>query len=59
MALPMDKRGKDAIMVVVDRLCKMAYFVPCHKTDDVSYIAEIYFKEIIRLHGVPKTIVPN
>ena len=37
----------------------MAYFVPCHKTNDASYIAELYLKETIRLHVVPKTIVSN
>jgi len=57
MALPRTQRWKDAIMVVVDRFFKIAYFIPCHKTDDASYIAELYFKEIIRLHGVPKSVV--
>ena len=35
------------------------HFVLCLKIDDASYIAEIYFKHIIRLHGVPETIVSN
>jgi len=35
----------------------MALFVPYHKIDDASHIVELCFKEIIRLHGVPKTIV--
>ena len=35
----------------------MAHFVPYHKTNNASYIVEIYFKEIIRLHGAPKAIV--
>ena len=44
-------------MVIVDRLSKMAHFIRCYKTGDAIYIVDLYFKEIIRLHGVPKTIV--
>ena len=54
MALPRTQRGKDAIMVVIDRFSKTAHFIPCHITDEASYITDLYFKDIIRLHGVPK-----
>ena len=37
----------------------MAHFVACHKADDASHIADLYLREIIRLHGVPKTIVSD
>lgn len=37
----------------------MAHFVPCHKTDDAMHVADLYFKEIVRLHGLPKTIVSD
>jgi hypothetical protein len=54
---PRTKRGRDSIFIVVDRFFKMVYFIPYHKSDDVIHIANLFFKEIVRLHSMPATII--
>jgi len=59
MGLPRTQRHKDSIMVVVDRFSKMAHFVACHTIFDASQVANLYFKEIVRLHGIPRSMVSD
>lgn len=53
------KRGRDLVFVVVDRFFKMVYFIVCYKIDDVLYIVDLFFKEIVRLYGMFRIIVSD
>ena len=51
--------GKDKIFVVVDRLTKCAHFIAMRKSNSAKQIAEIFCKNVYKLHGFPKVIVSN
>jgi hypothetical protein len=59
MGLPRGKKGNDAIWVVVDRLTKFALFLPMKTTDSMDKLVKLYVNEVIRLHGVPISIVSD
>ena len=57
--LPKTLKGFTVILVVIDRLTKSAHFVPGKSTYTASKWAELYLTEIVRLHGVPVSIVSD
>jgi hypothetical protein len=59
VGLPPTPRKHDSIWVIVDQLTKTAHFIPVHTTYSAERYAEIYVDLIVRLHGVPKTILSD
>jgi hypothetical protein len=51
--------GKDSIFVVVDRLTKMAHFIPYIKTMTDEETTKLFFENIYRIHGLPNDIVSD
>ncbi|XP_024013310.1 uncharacterized protein LOC112087599 [Eutrema salsugineum] len=57
--LPRTLDKKNAIWVIVDRLTKSAHFLPIKKTDGAEQLAQKYIDVIVRLHGIPVSIVSD
>ncbi|CAN4096625.1 unnamed protein product [Withania somnifera] len=57
--LPRTSRGFDSIWVIVDRSTKSRHFIPTHSSYNAERPARIYIREVVRLHGVPISIISD
>ena len=58
-SFPLTQKKHDSAWVIVDRLTKSAYFIPVRIDYSMDRLAELYVDEIVRLHGVPLSIVSD
>nr|KYP76963.1 Retrotransposable element Tf2 [Cajanus cajan] len=59
VGLPRSARNSDAIWVIVDRLTKCAHFLSVNIKWSLEKLTQLYMKEIVRLHGVPSSIISD
>jgi hypothetical protein len=59
VGLPRSQARYDSIWVIVDRLTKVAHFIPVNTTYSGAKLPELYMSRIVCLHGVPKKIVSD
>jgi len=57
--LPRSAKGYDSIWVIVDKLTKCAHFLAINQKWSLDKLAELYVREVVRLHGVPTNIVSD
>jgi hypothetical protein len=57
--IPRSKKGHDSIWVIVDQLTKSAHFIPVGIDYRPHQYVQIYVNQIVRLHGVPRTIISD
>jgi transposase InsO family protein len=53
------QKGNDYIWVIIDRLTKVAHFIPVKTTYRGATLTKLYLKEIVRLYGIPRRIVSD
>ena len=57
IGLPRTSQGLDTVWVVVNRLTKSAHFLPIRINYSIEKLAQVYIREIVKLHGVSESIV--
>jgi predicted aspartyl protease len=58
-SFPPDTHGYDTVFVVIDRLSKQAFSIPCFKTTTAKDMARLYIQNIYRIRGAPESIVSD
>ena len=56
---PLTQRKHDAVWVIMDRLTKFVHFLPVRLDYSMDRLAELYVSEIVKLHGIPVSIVSD
>ncbi|KAL5567050.1 hypothetical protein UlMin_030214 [Ulmus minor] len=59
VGLPKTRNWYDSIWVIIDRLTKSSHFLPVRTTYTLDQLADLYVREIVRLHGVPVSIISD
>jgi len=59
VGLPRTPKGLDSIWVIIDRLTKYTHFIPINIRFSLEKLTSLYISEIVRLHGVPSSIVSD
>jgi hypothetical protein len=59
IGLPQTQKGNDSIWVIIDRLTKVAHFIPVKTTYGGATLTRLYLKEKVRLHGITRRIVSD
>ena len=57
--LPKTTRNFDAILVIVDRLTECVHFIPINIEYSLKRMTQLYIREIVRLHGIPSSIISD
>ena len=55
----LESKGFDSIMVVIDRVSKMAHFVPTQDTATAQEVGRLYFDKVVKHHGLQKNIISD